>query len=63
MDIVAHIRGAVHSRIETILLDIPDTRDSEKEFEKGLEMSKEQAIIMTRDALNILNVSNLARSY
>lgn len=53
-NLVAHIRGAVHSRIETILLDIPDTRDREKEFEKGLEMSKEQAIIMTRDAFDII---------
>lgn len=25
-NIVAHIRGCVHSRIETILYDIPDTR-------------------------------------
>lgn len=53
-NLVAHIRGAVHSRIETILLDIPDTRDREKEFEKGLEMSKEQAIKMTRDAFDII---------
>lgn len=53
-NLVAHIRGAVHSRIETILLDIPDTRDREREFEKGLEMSKEQAIKMTRDAFDII---------
>jgi uncharacterized damage-inducible protein DinB len=53
-NLVAHIRGAVHSRIETILLDIPDTRDRDKEFEKGLKMSKEQAIKMTSDAFDIL---------
>lgn len=53
-NLVAHIRGAVHSRIETILLDIPDTRNREKEFEKGLEMSKIQAIKMTKDAFDIL---------
>ncbi|AJS58555.1 DUF1572 family protein [Paenibacillus sp. IHBB 10380] len=53
-NLVAHISGAVHSRIETILLDIPDTRDREREFEKGLEMSKEQAIKMTRDAFDII---------
>jgi hypothetical protein len=34
-NLVAHISGAVHSRIETILLGIPDTRDRDKEFEKG----------------------------
>ncbi|MBD2869156.1 DinB family protein [Paenibacillus arenilitoris] len=53
-NLVAHIRGAVHSRIETVLLDIPDTRDRDKEFEKGLKMSKEQAIKMTNDAFDIL---------
>lgn len=53
-NLVAHISGAVHSRIETILLDIPDTRDRDKEFEKGLKMSKEQAITKTRDAFDIL---------
>jgi uncharacterized damage-inducible protein DinB len=53
-NLVAHIRGAVHSRIETILLDIPDTRDRDKEFEKGLQMSKEQALTKTRDSFDIL---------
>lgn len=53
-NLVAHIRGAVHSRIETILLDIPDTRDRDKEFEKGLRMSKEEAITKTNEAFDIL---------
>ncbi|MBP1960825.1 DUF1572 family protein [Paenibacillus aceris] len=53
-NLVAHIRGAVHSRIETILLDIPDTRDRNKEFEKGLKMSKEQAVTKTRDSFDII---------
>ena len=53
-NLIAHIRGAVHSRIETILLDIPDTRDREKEFEKGLAMSKEQAKTKADDAFDIL---------
>jgi len=53
-NLVAHIRGAVHSRIETILLDIPDTRDRDKEFEKGLKMTKEQAATKTRDSFDIL---------
>ncbi|REK58843.1 MAG: hypothetical protein C6W55_02715 [Thermobacillus sp.] len=29
-NLVAHIRGCVHSRIEQILLGIPDTRDRDK---------------------------------
>ncbi|MFC4600826.1 DUF1572 family protein [Cohnella hongkongensis] len=39
-NLVAHIRGCVHSRIETIFFDIPDTRDRDKEFEHGLKYSK-----------------------
>ena len=53
-NLVAHIRGAVHSRIETNLFDIPDTRDRSKEFEKGLIMSKEEALQKIRDAFDIL---------
>ncbi|NOU65416.1 DUF1572 domain-containing protein [Paenibacillus sp. LMG 31461] len=53
-NLIAHIRGAVHSRVETILLDIPDIRERDKEFEKGLEMSKEQALKKIMDAFDIL---------
>jgi len=53
-NLVAHIRGAVHSRVETILFGIPDTRDRAKEFEKGLELSKDQAMQMIRDAFDII---------
>ncbi|OKP88789.1 hypothetical protein A3842_05055 [Paenibacillus sp. P3E] len=53
-NLVAHIRGAVHSRIETILLNVPDTRDRDQEFEKGLMMSKEEAITKTRVSFDIL---------
>lgn len=42
-NLVSHIRGCVHSRIETIYYDIPDTRDRDKEFEPGLELSREEA--------------------
>ncbi|KKO54657.1 DUF1572 family protein [Paenibacillus sp. DMB20] len=53
-NLVAHIRGAVHSRIETILFHIPDVRDREKEFARGLEISKAQALIMVREAFDII---------
>lgn len=53
-NLIAHISGAVHSRIETILLDIPDTRDRDAEFEPGLQMSKEQAITLTTNAFDII---------
>ncbi|SEO55151.1 Protein of unknown function [Paenibacillus sp. OV219] len=36
-NLVAHIRGCVHSRIEQIFFNIPDTRDRDKEFERGFQ--------------------------
>ncbi|KUP21944.1 hypothetical protein AWJ19_05880 [Paenibacillus sp. DMB5] len=53
-NLVAHISGEVHSRIETILYNIPDTRDRDKEFTRGLEMSKEQAMSKVNTAFDIL---------
>lgn len=51
-NLVAHIRGCVHSRIETIFRDIPDTRDRDKEFERGLTMSVEQAHSTAKEAFD-----------
>lgn len=53
-NLVAHIRGCVHSRIETIFFDIPDTRDRDKEFERGLTMSIEEAYNKTKEAFDII---------
>lgn len=53
-NLVAHIRGCAHSRIETILFNIPDTRDRDKEFEHGLIMTKEQAYNKTKEAFDII---------
>lgn len=53
-NLVAHIRGCVHSRIETIFFDIPDTRDREKEFEHGLKYSKEQVYNMAKETFDIM---------
>lgn len=53
-NLVAHIRGCVHSRIETIFWDIPDTRDREKEFERGLKMSNDQAYKMIKESFDII---------
>lgn len=43
-NLVAHIWGTVHQRIETVFFDVPDTRDRNKEFERDLQLSKEQAL-------------------
>lgn len=53
-NLIAHIRGAVHSRIETILFNMPDTRDRANEFKPGLEMPKEQSIKMITEAFDII---------
>lgn len=50
-NLVAHIWGCVHSRIETIFFNIPDTRDRDKEFERGLTMSNEEPITRKRKPL------------
>ncbi|WP_157284229.1 DUF1572 family protein [Paenibacillus pabuli] len=56
-NLVAHIRGCVHSRIETIFYDIADSRDRDKEFEYGLKLSIEEAYNMTKESFNISNTS------
>ncbi|WP_158606523.1 DinB family protein [Paenibacillus ginsengarvi] len=51
-NLVAHIRGTVHQRIETVFLDVPDSRDRDKEFESGLQLSKEQALKLIADSFD-----------
>ncbi|MDF2653070.1 MAG: hypothetical protein K0Q73_8875 [Paenibacillus sp.] len=53
-NLVAHIWGTVHQRVEIVFFDVPDTRDREKEFEKGLQMSKEEAIHLISKSFDIL---------
>jgi len=53
-NLIAHIRGCVHSRIEQIFYNIPDTRDRDKEFERGLKMSKEEAYQKAKEAFEII---------
>lgn len=53
-NLVAHIRGGVHARIEVLLYDIPDTRDRDREFERGLQMTKAQAVELIREAFDLL---------
>jgi uncharacterized damage-inducible protein DinB len=53
-NLVAHIRGCVHSRIETIFYNIPDTRDRDKEFERGLKISNKQAYNIMKEAFDII---------
>jgi hypothetical protein len=43
-NLVAHISGAVYEWFETVYFDAPNNLDRSKEFDCGLQMSKEQAL-------------------
>ncbi|MEF3302249.1 DUF1572 family protein [Paenibacillus sp. GYB003] len=51
-NLVAHIWGTVRQRVEIVFFDVADTRDREKEFEKGLVMSKETALELIRKSFD-----------
>ncbi|MFM9282167.1 DUF1572 family protein [Paenibacillus jiagnxiensis] len=53
-NLVLHIRGTVHSRIEILLFDIPDTRDRDKEFEKGIVLSKAQVLQLGTESFDLI---------
>lgn len=53
-NLVSHIRGTVHSRIEILLFDILDSRERDKEFEKGLKLSKEQTLKIGIEAFDLI---------
>lgn len=53
-NLVSHIRGTVHSRIEILLLDIPDTRERDKEFEKGLQLTKQHTLQIGIEAFDLI---------
>jgi hypothetical protein len=53
-NLIAHIRGTVHQRVEIVFFDVLDTRDIEKEFDKGLLMSKEKAFSLIRESFDII---------
>ena len=54
-NLISHIRGTAHSRIEILLYKIPDASDRNKEFERDLKISKEQDLIMAAEAFDIIN--------
>jgi hypothetical protein len=53
-NLVAHIRGTVHQRVEIVFYDVPDKRNIDKEFEKGLLMNKEKALELILESLDII---------
>jgi len=53
-NLAAHIWGTVHQRVEIVFFDVPDTRNRDKEFDKGIVMSKEEALELIRKSFDIL---------
>jgi len=53
-NLVEHIRGTVHQRVEIVFYDVLDTRNIDKEFEKGLLMNKEKALELIKESFGII---------
>jgi uncharacterized damage-inducible protein DinB len=53
-NLVAHIWGTVHQRVEILFFDVPDTRDRDKEFDKELLMSKDEAIQLITKSFDVI---------
>lgn len=49
-NLVAHIAGAAHQWFETAYFGAPPIEDRSKEFDRGLQMSKEQALELSRNS-------------
>ncbi|MBP0725201.1 DUF1572 family protein [Bacillus sp. RG28] len=53
-NLVSHIRGTVRQRLETVFYNVPDKRDREKEFARGLQLSKEQALTLANESFEVI---------
>jgi hypothetical protein len=54
-NIVSHIWGTIHQRVEIIFLDVRDIRDRDKEFETGLVYSKNDTLQLIERSFDLLN--------
>jgi len=62
-NLVAHISGAVHHWFETAYFGAPYIEDRSKEFERGLQMSKEQALELSKNSYDsIIQVLEIMKS-
>lgn len=62
-NLIAHISGAVHQWIEAAYFDGPYIEDRSKEFERGLQMSKEQALEHSKQSYDrIIQVLEIMRA-
>jgi uncharacterized damage-inducible protein DinB len=62
-NLVAHIWGTVHQCFETAYFGVPNNRDRSNEFERGLQMSKEQALELSKKSYDrIIHVLEIMKS-
>lgn len=62
-NLVAHISGAVHQWFETVYFGAPYIEDRSKEFERGLQMNKEQALELSKKSYDcIIKVLELMKA-
>jgi len=53
-NLLSHIRGTIRQRLETIFYNVRDDRDRDKEFERDLQLSKEQASVFARESFDVM---------
>ncbi|WP_084287844.1 DUF1572 family protein [Paucisalibacillus globulus] len=53
-NLIFHIRGTVRQRLETIFFNEPEKRDRDKEFERGLQLSKKQALTLANESFDAI---------
>jgi len=53
-NLVAHISGAVYQWFETVYFGAPYIDDRSEEFERGMQMSKEQALELSKKSYDCL---------
>ncbi|MBS4203619.1 DUF1572 family protein [Lederbergia citrea] len=53
-NLISHIRGTVHQRLETVFFNVADERDRDKEFERGLHLSKKEALTLANESFDVI---------
>ncbi|MCI1745945.1 DUF1572 family protein [Heyndrickxia oleronia] len=53
-NLISHIRGTVRQRLETVFFNVPDQRDRDKEFKRGLQVSKEEALTLANESFDVI---------
>lgn len=60
-NLISHIKGPVPQRLETVFFNVADKRDRDKEFERGLHLSKKEALTLANESFDIIQILEDAR--